>query len=160
LIFKPAKEIETTGLPFHLLLLSTFYSRFEPEFKPTMRPRFLDPARVFPRLPDPLISRSHQRGLLLLVELADQLESTGNSTEGWLLDSTTLIDLDLNQPLLLIEEAEGLSELGLEEGEGQAEGPEAALGEREAQVARGEEGERGGREGGGQGRQGQEGGAV
>jgi hypothetical protein len=120
LIFKPAKEIETTGLPLDFLLLSTFYFRcFEPEFKPTMRPRFLGPARVFPRLfsrlPDPLTRRlSHQRGLLLLVELADQLESTGNSTEGWLLDSTTLIDLDLDQPLLLIEEAEGLSELGLE----------------------------------------------
>ena len=50
--------------------------------------------------------------------------------------------------------------MGLEEGQGQAEGPEAALGELEAQVARGEEGERGGREGGGQGWQGLEGEAV
>lgn len=127
-----------------------------------MRPRFLDPARVFPRLLSPLAAHlsgrlSHLRGLLLLVKLADQLESSGNATEGRLLEPTyTLVDLDLDEPLLLIEEAERLSQVGLEEGEGEAEGPEAALGKREAQVARGEEGERGGREGGGQGWEGQQ----
>jgi hypothetical protein len=114
--------------------------------RPSLLPLFLCP--LLSLLSDTLSRRSPTRlYLLLLVELADQFEAASPADgPGWLLQSactSTLVDLDLDQPLLLIEEAEGLSNLGLQEGKGEAKGPEAAFGHREPQVERGEEGQRG-----------------
>ena len=179
--FKPAEEIETTGLlPFNFFFRRILRIRFEPEFEPIRR--YLGLFSDFPSQPlrpfllllflrpllsllsDTLSSTYNRQRLLLLVELADQFEP-GSTADGpgRLLQSacsSSLVDLDLDQPLLLIEEAEGLSKLGLQEGKGEAKGPEAAFGQLEPQVERDEEGQRGEREGGGQGWKGQESVAV
>lgn len=163
--------------------MSTLCLTFEPKFEPLRHAWFLGVFFDFPSEPqlpflltlflrpllsplsDTLTRRSPTRlCLLLLVKLADQFEP-GSPADGpgWLLQSDTansLVDLDLDQPLLLIEEAEGLSKLGLQEGKGEAKGPEAAFGQLEPQVERGEEGQRGEREGRGQGWKGQESDAV